>query len=142
MTEDLPSLAYTCPCCGFFSFAESPGSFEICAVCGWEDDLIQLAFPNCKGGANDVRLTEAQKNFAEFGACDRKSALNVVKPDPSRPRNSLWKALAPEDITLDWTSSLHKKIWDEHKDHEPNLYYWEKDYWLNDLALGKKLKVH
>jgi hypothetical protein len=42
---------YPCPCCGYLVFEEGPGSYDICPVCGWEDDLVQLRFPEM-GGAN------------------------------------------------------------------------------------------
>lgn len=49
---------YPCPCCGWIVFEEEPGSYDICPVCGWEDDLSQLRFPEM-GGAN-IPLVEAQ----------------------------------------------------------------------------------
>jgi hypothetical protein len=42
---------YPCPCCGHLSFADPPGSFDTCDVCGWEDDGSQLRYPTF-GGAN------------------------------------------------------------------------------------------
>lgn len=51
---------YPCPCCGFETFSEPPGSYEICEVCGWEDDHVQLAHPRMGGGANRMSLQEAQ----------------------------------------------------------------------------------
>ncbi|MEU0987837.1 CPCC family cysteine-rich protein [Streptomyces sp. NPDC005953] len=33
---------YPCPCCGRLVHQSPPGSFQICPVCGWEDDLVQL----------------------------------------------------------------------------------------------------
>ena len=54
---------YPCPCCGWLVFAEKPGSHEICAACGWEDDLSQLRFPTVGGGANDSSLIEAQAAY-------------------------------------------------------------------------------
>ena len=40
-----------CPSCGHLVFDEEPGSYSICPVCGWEDDLSQLRFVTT-GGAN------------------------------------------------------------------------------------------
>jgi Cysteine-rich CPCC len=51
---------YPCPCCGFETFSEPPGSYEICDICGWEDDHVQLAHPLIGGGANRMSLQEAQ----------------------------------------------------------------------------------
>ncbi len=51
---------YPCPACGFLSFDEPAGSYEICSICDWEDDAVQLANPASRGGANGESLVEAQ----------------------------------------------------------------------------------
>lgn len=53
-------MNYPCPCCGYLTSSE-PGGYDICPVCGWEDDISQLRFPKM-GGANESSLIEAQKN--------------------------------------------------------------------------------
>jgi hypothetical protein len=57
----MAALRYPCPCCGYLTYSEPPGSYEICSVCGWEDDLSQLRFATAGGGANDRSLLEAQQ---------------------------------------------------------------------------------
>ena len=48
---------YKCPCCGFYTFDEKlNGNYDICPVCFWEDDPIQLEDNEYKGGANRVSL--------------------------------------------------------------------------------------
>ncbi len=42
---------------------EPPGTFEVCPVCGWEDDDAQARDPDFAGGANRVSLREARANF-------------------------------------------------------------------------------
>jgi hypothetical protein len=54
---------FPCPCCGWIVFVEEPGSYDICPICEWEDDLSQLRFPTT-GGAN-IPLVDAQAEFAE-----------------------------------------------------------------------------
>jgi hypothetical protein len=72
-----------CPCCGYLTFGDdSPGSFEICPVCFWEDDPVQFKDPTYKGGANDVNLEEARKNYHAFGACSQELTDKVRKPRP------------------------------------------------------------
>ena len=63
---------YKCPCCGFYTFNEQPnGNYDICPVCFWEDDPIQLEDPSYEGGANKVSLFQARINYKEFGACEK-----------------------------------------------------------------------
>ena len=52
----MSSASYPCPACGFLVFGEPPGSYDICSVCGWEDDHVQLRFPGMSGGANKSSL--------------------------------------------------------------------------------------
>lgn len=74
-------LKYKCPCCGYYTFDERPnGKYDICKVCFWEDDPIQLDDPSYEGGANHVSLLQAQKNYLEFGACEREMIPHVRKP--------------------------------------------------------------
>ncbi len=51
-----------CPCCGSRTISET-GTYEICAVCGWEDDPTQSAEPDYKGGANKESLNEARSRW-------------------------------------------------------------------------------
>lgn len=51
-----------CPCCGSRIFT-SLGQYEICNVCGWEDDPVQSTDPNYGGGANKQSLNQAKKEW-------------------------------------------------------------------------------
>jgi hypothetical protein len=74
---------YPCPCCGFLTISEPPpGTFEICIVCGWEDDEVQFDSPDRQGGANGVSLNEARSNYAKFGAAKKESIKDARPPQP------------------------------------------------------------
>lgn len=80
---------FACPCCGYKTFRQEPnGSYDICEVCFWEDDPIQLEDPDYEGGANPMLLRQAQQNFLEFGACDREMLRNVRPPAKDEHRVS------------------------------------------------------
>lgn len=51
----------SCPCCETSLVTE----YDICPVCGWENDPIQLAQPDYSGGANKMSLNEAKRVYAE-----------------------------------------------------------------------------
>jgi hypothetical protein len=85
-------LKFACPCCGYKTFSHEPnGSYEICEVCYWEDDAIQLEDPDYEGGANPMSLRQAQCNFEQFGACEEAMLPNVRKPAPGEARDKNWK---------------------------------------------------
>ncbi|GHU76133.1 hypothetical protein FACS189461_3330 [Spirochaetia bacterium] len=54
-----------CACCGEDSLDASVKFFDICPVCGWEDDPVQRNNPDYDGGANHLSLNEARRAFAE-----------------------------------------------------------------------------
>lgn len=56
-------LTFKCPVCGKYTFRSGPGSYEICPVCGWEDDKAQYKDPNLKGGANKLSLKEYKEQY-------------------------------------------------------------------------------
>lgn len=59
-------------CCGYNSLTDFPAStFEICPICYWESDDYQAKNPTNNGGANQVSLQYAQKNFQKFGASQK-----------------------------------------------------------------------
>lgn len=90
----MTDLKFACPCCGYKTFRAQPsGSYDICQVCFWEDDLIQLEDPELEGGANRVSLKQGQRNFIEFGACEREMIKNVRRPTKDEQRDENWKPI-------------------------------------------------
>lgn len=45
---------------------EAPGTFDICKICGWEDDHVQFDNPFYEGGANCNSLKQEQENFIKY----------------------------------------------------------------------------
>lgn len=56
-------FAFKCPVCGKYTFKNGPGSYEICPICGWEDDKAQYKDPTLKGGANKLSLKEYKEQY-------------------------------------------------------------------------------
>ena len=82
---------YPCPCCGYYTLeVEPPGSYRICAICFWEDDVEQFHDPLLKGGVNRVSLQEAQRNFEAFGCCEErlKQYVRPVEATDQRVKTS------------------------------------------------------
>jgi len=84
---------YTCPYCGYIIFDEFPGSYEICSICFWEDDAVQLYYPVSGGGANRVSLIEAQVNYFQFGSCGQRLVNSTREPTDEDIKDPGWFAL-------------------------------------------------
>ena len=60
---------HKCPCCGEGDIEEL---YDICLICGWENDPIQNEAPDFVGGANHDSLESHRANFQELRKTDRK----------------------------------------------------------------------
>ncbi len=89
--------SYPCPCCGHVEFSEPPGSYGICSVCFWEDDAVQLRWPDWAGGANRPSLRDAQRNVARYGAMEERFVRDVRIPGDGDPVDDGWRPIGPED---------------------------------------------
>jgi hypothetical protein len=70
-----------CPCCGYLTLSDLlSGSYEVCEVCFWEDDIVQFDDPDYEGGANTVSLRQAQRNYREFGVSEQRFKTHVRPP--------------------------------------------------------------
>lgn len=86
---------HTCPCCSYKTLdQESPGSFEVCPICYWEDDNLQFEMPDLRSGANHVSLRQAQANFLELGVSDIEYMSLVRRPGLADERDPCWRPLA------------------------------------------------
>jgi rubredoxin len=54
---------YACPVCGKHEY-EKIDFYEICPVCGWEDDSYQFRHPDEHEGANKMSLNEARNAYS------------------------------------------------------------------------------
>lgn len=65
MTMDKKELQkkHKCPVCGQYEF-EKRLSFEICEVCGWQDDIFDENDPSEETGANPMSLSDYKAKFA------------------------------------------------------------------------------
>jgi Cysteine-rich CPCC len=109
---------FPCPCCGYLVFDEPPGTYDICAMCGWEDDISQLRFPTTSGA--NAPLVECQQIFA---ADPRTRAMSDPGIDP---RDSRWR---PIDLTRDdFEVPVDGVDYGMTYPEDPTaLYYWPDD---------------
>jgi len=116
----------TCPCCGHKTLSEPPGSYEICKVCFWEDDPVQLLDPSFSGGANLPSLMECQANYAEFGVSEQRFLDKVRPPKAGEEHDPFWRPATAIDVQA---ARAPKDLTDE---ESRLLSTWH--YWLRNVA--------
>ncbi|GAA1941010.1 hypothetical protein GCM10009717_04130 [Agromyces allii] len=106
-------------------FSEPPGSYEICDVCYWEDDAIQLRWPNLAGGANRTSLVESQRNYSTLGAMEERFVGMVRDATPAEARERAWRAIDTrlDSFETEWPSTTP---WPEDL---TSLYWWRPTFW-------------
>lgn len=77
-------MKFTCPCCGFKTLDER-GGYDICEVCDWEDDPVQLACPALSGGANQGSLIYDQSRTVRILPVDIREWRGFERDDEWRP---------------------------------------------------------
>ncbi|WP_071849956.1 CPCC family cysteine-rich protein [Duganella sp. HH105] len=130
---------FTCPS-GYEVFGECPGSYDICPICFWEDDVFQLYFPSQGGGPNPASLIEAQVNFIQFGACDRAMSKNVREPRAEEVRDSTWFPLWERKV--DVPDSQNSGAHPQHMTSKNDLYYWLRSGWICRFGLYAAKSCH
>jgi uncharacterized Zn finger protein (UPF0148 family) len=58
------SVLLPCQCCGSPVIRERD-AFEVCPICGWEDDPSQARDPGLAGGANKSSLYDARERWRQ-----------------------------------------------------------------------------
>src|SRR6478735_6352156 len=81
-------LPLRCPCCAYKTLRER-GTFQVCAVCYWEDDgQDDFDADVMRGGPNgDLSLTQGRANYMAFGASREEDLPHVRPPLPEELRD-------------------------------------------------------
>jgi hypothetical protein len=104
-------------------FEDEPGSDEICPVCFWQDDIVQLWWPNLGGGANRPSLIEAQENVGRFGAVEERLVQYVRTAKASEQLDPAWRPFDPDADAIE----EHRSGFDygtTYADDRTAYYYW------------------
>ncbi|WP_436850786.1 CPCC family cysteine-rich protein [Streptomyces avermitilis] len=115
-------------CCGRLVHDRPPGSYDICPLCFWEDDAVQLRLPTAAYGPNRIALVDAQVNARDVGACTPLDLSFVRPPLPDEPVDPDWRPIDPlrdrfedpdgeTDARLPWPTD------------RTTLYWWRPTFW-------------
>lgn len=106
-----------CACCGYRTLDGARGGYEICQICFWEDDPVQVNDPHSVGGANAISLVQAQEAYQRHGASEPRFADRVREIDLAEDeRDPAWRPYVDALDTSEPRSA-------EHLD-------WPRVYWL------------
>jgi len=109
-----------CPSCGFLTVDEKIyGTYNICEVCGWEDDQVQLANPCSGGGANSESLHESQVTSLEILPLEIKEYKGIK-------RCTNWRPLNTEEIDK-YKTQAKEKHWANKGALDESEAYWVKN---------------
>lgn len=114
MSNDLP-----CPSCGFLTCEGNYGNYNICEICGWEDDGVQLANPCSGGGANGESLAEAQANSISNYPLSIEIAEGLK-------RSQIWRPLTKNEIEK-YNEQKAQEYW-----HNKEILYESEAYWCQN----------
>lgn len=85
---------FTCFICGYMSL-DSRCEWDICPICFWEDDVLVCTDEDDRiSSANGLSVSEAQANYIEFGAIEKRFLDKVRKPLPNEKHDKNWTPLA------------------------------------------------
>lgn len=74
---------YFCPCCGYRSLLhKSPGSTDLCNICGWRDNYWQSTYVDRSDGPNKITLRQCQYRLIKN--------LEASDKLPDEDRNPFW----------------------------------------------------
>jgi len=150
---------FSCPCCGHLTISgPTPGSWEVCPVCFWEDSIGSEDSWGA-GGEDDLML--AQRAYLKMGASHADWLGKVRAPLPEEMRSESWRTLAErrkvacleverlfriafDHVTLGHGVSLHQMndvdnciatgpAWEDHRKLNPEQHWWE----ISDEKLAK-----
>jgi len=116
---------FPCPCCGHLTFSEPPGSYDICPVCFWEDDVVQLRWLDYRGGANGSSLIKSQRQFLALGSMNVVFRNNVREAKLSEPVDTGWRLIDPERDDFE-PRGVEERPW---PDDYTSLYWWRPTFW-------------
>ena len=118
-----PAGGYTCACCGHRTLSRPPPSYEVCQVCYWQDDEVQLLDPGYRGGANGPSLVEAQACYQALGASEEQWLDDVRPPTPDEVRDPDWRPATDADVRA---ARLPRDVSSEEWERPEAWYYWKR----------------
>ena len=122
-----------CACCGNFTL-EKDSLFDICDICGWENDEVQEENPDFSGGANDMSLNQ----YKEFYFCTAPEIKNTILSNEAIKDIFEKIKFSTHIFPYEWIRQYRYLL--KNKAQVP-IHKEEKEYYFNLFNCTKKLCV-
>lgn len=113
-------LLFACPACGFKTLEETCG-YDICQICGWEDDPSALWNPEEVSGPNNETLVNWQRRVLE-GLPPEVTEVKQIVRDPA------WRPITEKDLHFapEWRKQEREMPAKLKEDFPPQYWKWKK----------------
>ncbi len=101
-----------CPVCEKHTF-EWENDFDICPVCGWENDGVQGADYDYWGGANELTVNESKLFFSLSQDLQKKDALRNLEKYHREIRAKIYSNYRDIDYRIDG-DKIRNELYHEH----------------------------
>lgn len=128
---------YPCACCGFTTMRNRPGSNDICKVCGWEDDEVQLRWPTQPGSNGLLSLIDAQRNFAVHGRAHLQRDVHLRPPTADEARPPEWRPIDLERDDFEDPPDGETDMGRTYPADGTQLYYWSDRFWRRNRSQAR-----
>lgn len=115
ITQIPPAGKHRCPVCGQYEFPNR-NSFDICSICGWQDDVIQEMYPDETAGANGKSLNSYKAAF------DSGWRPDWLDDDDDDEDNGIDISLDDFNGSADDTGTAEEDSEDENEDEDASLF--------------------
>jgi hypothetical protein len=106
-----------CPACGYLTVKDAwYGSYEICGVCDWEDDALQLANAATGGGANDESLAAVQQRLVAHPPNNAAAAATA--------QDASWRPLTGSEVAAAERDAAENAFKHKGGGGDPAAAYW------------------
>jgi len=111
-----------CPVCESCNFS-SQGNYDICPICGWENDGVQMDNHDYEGGANELSVNEFKVLYQLRNMNEKADALRVIIEHHESIRKSIFQKNRHVDGRIIDGEKLSDELQKEHERYFEELLF-------------------
>ena len=111
-----------CPVCELYNFT-SQGNYDICPICDWENDEVQINNYDYGGGANELSVNEFKVLYQLRNMNEKADALRVIIDNHESIRESIFQKNQHVDGRIIDGEKLFNELQKEHERYFEELLF-------------------